>query len=135
MPLFSDALTAYRFCANAEGKSPATVKWVCDAVGYFREFLGEDVDVEAVTADDLRRFIAALREKRCFSTHRVTPTRDRTLSPATVANYVRGVKTFYSALEREEFIESNPVKKVRVPKTPQKAMPTFREEEVKRLLW
>ncbi len=134
MPSFSDAVTAYRICANAEGKSPATVTWVCDAVRYFRAFLGEGVDVEAVTADDLRRFIAALREKRSFSTHRLTPTQDRTLSTETVANYVRGVKTFYSALEREEFIDHNPVKKVKIPKTPRKTMPAFKEEEVVRLL-
>jgi len=32
MARISEALTAYRICAKAEGRSPATVSWVEDAV-------------------------------------------------------------------------------------------------------
>ena len=41
MATLADGLAAYRICAKAEGKSYKTVDWVCDAVRYFSEFLGD----------------------------------------------------------------------------------------------
>ena len=38
----SDALTAYRTYARAEGKSLKTIDWVVSSVGYFSDFLGPD---------------------------------------------------------------------------------------------
>ena len=134
MTRLSDALTAYRICSKAEGKSPATVSWVADAIRYFSEFLGGDIDIDRLTANDLRRFIIALQEKRAFSRHRFTKPQDRPLSPESIASYTRAIKSFFSFLEREGFVSANPVKKVKVPKTPRKVMPTFSEAELKMLL-
>jgi len=50
-----------------------------------------------------------------------------------VASYIRTIKSFFSFLEREEFIPDNPVRKVKLPKTPKKNMPTFTEKELERL--
>ena len=58
----SEALTAYRICAKAEGKSPRTIQWITSSVGYFMDFLGGDQDISTLTANDLRRFIIALPE-------------------------------------------------------------------------
>ena len=38
----SEALSAYRICAKAEGLSPKTVEWVTGSVGYFADFLGDE---------------------------------------------------------------------------------------------
>jgi len=40
MTTLSDALAAYRICAQAEGKSPKTVRWIMSSMHYFGEFLG-----------------------------------------------------------------------------------------------
>jgi len=45
----SDALTAYRICAKAEGKSPRTIGWITSSVGYFARFLGGDPDISPIT--------------------------------------------------------------------------------------
>jgi len=130
----SEALAAYRICAKAEGLSPKTVDWVTSAVGYFSEFLGGEAnDLGNINAQSLRRFILVLQSKRAFSNHRFTRPQDRPLSPDAVASYIRAIKSFFSFLEREEFIPSNPVRKVRLPKTPKKNMPTFTERELERL--
>jgi integrase/recombinase XerD len=130
----SEALAAYRICAKAEGKSPKTVAWIADAVRYFSEFLGDEGnDLKNINAQSLRRFILVLQSKRAFSNHRFTRPQDRPLSPDTVASYTRAIKSFFSFLEREEFIPDNLVRKVKLPKTPKKNMPTFSEEELERL--
>ena len=36
----SDALTVYRICARAEGKSPRTIQWITSSVGYFADYFG-----------------------------------------------------------------------------------------------
>jgi hypothetical protein len=65
-----EALVAYQTFARAEGKSPKTVAWVVSSAGYFAEFLGpEQPDIAAITADDLRRFIIALRDRPKFAHH------------------------------------------------------------------
>lgn len=125
---------SYRTCARAEGRSPKTVSWVEDAVCYFARFLGSDIEIDLVNANDLRRFITALQGKKAFSNHPFTATQNRPLSPHTVASYARAIRCFFAFLEREEILPANPVKKVRIPKTPHKVMPAFTEAELERLL-
>ena len=69
MTTLSEGLTAYRICAKAEGKSPKTIRWVTQSMGYFLDFLGGDQDIKAIGADDLRRFIIALQETHKFRNH------------------------------------------------------------------
>ena len=135
MATLQDALTAYRICAKAEGKSAKTIGWTTDAVGYFADFLGgEGIELETIDAQSLRRFILALQAKPAFSSHRFTRPSNRPLSPETVASYTRAIKGFFSFLEREGIILSNPMAKVKLPKTPKKVMPTFSEQEIGKLL-
>jgi len=53
----SQALTAYRIFAKAEGKSPRTVEWITSSVQHFIEFLGGDPTLGDIGADELRGFI------------------------------------------------------------------------------
>jgi hypothetical protein len=63
MMTLQDALVAYRICVKAEGKSSKTVVWVTSSVNYFSNFLGpEHQDIATISANDVRRFIIALRE-------------------------------------------------------------------------
>ncbi|MFC1847860.1 tyrosine-type recombinase/integrase [Chloroflexota bacterium] len=117
-PDFSQALAAYRTCARVEGLSPRTIEGTESAVRYFAEFLGGDVEVSSATANDLRRFIAALRDRRAFAGHPVTTTQEHTLAPHTIASYVRAIRSFFSFLEGEEILPLNPMRKVKVPRAP-----------------
>ncbi len=131
----SDALTAYRTFARAEGLSPRTVDWVSGAAGYFRDFLGEaDPDLAMITGHDLRRFIIALQDKNVFSNHPFNKQQNKKLSPESVSNYVRGVKNLYSFLHRESFLRNDPMAKVKLPKKPQTVVSTLSEKEAEKLL-
>ena len=133
MTTLSDRFVAYRICAQAEGKSQRSIDWIIAIVGYFNEFLG-NLNIEAITADDLRRFIIALQQRQAFANHRFTKPQNRPLSPESIASYTRAIKTFFSFLEREELIANNPVKRVKLPKTPKKNMPVFNERDIEKLL-
>ena len=66
MNTLSDSFLACRICAQAEGISQRSIDWIIAIVGYFNEFLG-NLNIEAITADDLRRFIIALQQRQAFS--------------------------------------------------------------------
>jgi len=130
-----DALVAYRTYARAEGKSPKTVDWVVSSVGYLAEFLSpEQQDIEKITGDDLRRFIIALRDKPKFANHPHNKTQPVKLSAQSIETYCRGIKAFFGFLERESFVETNVMAKVKMPKVPEKIIPTFTEKELEKLL-
>jgi integrase/recombinase XerD len=131
----SDALTAYRTYARAEGKSPKTVTWIASSVGYFADFLSPDQqDIATITSNDLRRFIIACQERRKWSNHPYAKPQQAKLSPQSIETYCRGIRAFFGFLQRENFIERNPMGKVKMPKVPETVVPTFSEKEIERLL-
>jgi integrase/recombinase XerD len=132
---FQDALTAYRTYARAEGKSAKTIAWVNSSVTYFADFLGpERQDIASNTANDLRRFIIALQDKKKYGNHPYNKPQKEKLSPHSIDTYCRGIKAFFSFLSREGFIKVNPIEKVKLPKLPELVIPTLTQKEVKRLL-
>jgi site-specific recombinase XerD len=134
MATLSDALTAYHISARAEGKSPKTIGWIDFSMRYFREFLGGDPDIAAITGDDLKRFIIALQDSCRLRKHPYARPQPQKLSPNTVETYARGVRAFFGQLFREGLIDTNPMQKVKMPRVPKKVVPTFNERELERLL-
>ncbi|MCJ7575501.1 MAG: tyrosine-type recombinase/integrase [Dehalococcoidia bacterium] len=134
MTRISDALTAYRICAKAEGKSPRTIGWVTSSVGYFARFLGGDPDISSITADDLRRFIITLQNTGKFRNHPFNRPQETKISALSIQTYCRGIRAFFGSLLSEGLIEANPVASVRMPRAPTKVVPTFSEQEIQRLL-
>jgi site-specific recombinase XerD len=102
-------LTAYKVCAKAEAKSPRTIEWITSSVGYFREFLGNDVDIAEPTADDLRRFVLACQDSHKVRNHPFAKTQKEKPSPQSVETYARAIRAFFGYLYREELIEANPM--------------------------
>lgn len=70
------------------------------------------------------------QQEQAFTNSPFTRPQDRTLSPESMASYMRATKTFFSVLECEELIASNPVEKVKLARTPRKAMPVLSEQEL-----
>jgi integrase/recombinase XerD len=130
----SDALTAYRICAKAEGKSPRTIGWVTSSVGYFARFLASDPDILSITGDDLRRFIITLQNTNKFQDHPFNKPQETNISALSIQTYCRGIRAFFGHLLREELIQANPMANVRMPRAPAKVVPTFSEQEIQRLL-
>ena len=135
MMIIEDALVAYQTYARAEGQSPRTVEWVVASMGYFARFLGpERQDIEAIKGHDLRRFIIALQDKPKFAHHPHNKTQEAKLSPQTVETYCRGIRSFFSFLNREGFLKKNVMARVKMPKVPERVIPTFTEKEIANLL-
>ena len=135
MATLAEALAAYRICAQAEGKSPETVRWVMSSVTYFSEFLGpEGQDINSITGNDLRRFIIELQQRPKFLKHPKTRTQPTNLSDQSIQTYARAIRAFFGYLHREELIDHNPMAKVKMPKVTKKVVPTFSDKEVEKLL-
>ena len=135
MATLADALAAYRICAQAEGKSPETVRWVMSSVTYFSEFLGPEAqDISMITGNDLRRFIIELQQRPKFLKHPNTRVQPAKLSNQSIETYARAIRAFFGYLYREELIDQNPMAKVKMPRVTKKVVPTFSEKEVERLL-
>ncbi len=134
MTTISEGLTAYRICARAEGRSRRTIDWITSSVRYFTDFLGGDADIAGITADDLRRFIIALQDSYRFRNHPYARPQKEKLSAQSVETYARAIRAFFGHLHREELIDANPMQRVKMPRVPQKVVPTFTEKELERLL-
>ena len=133
--MLQDALVAYKTYARAEGKSPKTIRWITSSVGYFADFVGmEHQAIDSITGNDLRRFIIALQGKQKFSQHPYNKPQQAKLSPQSIETYCRAIRAFFGYLQREEFIEANPMAKVKMPKVPETVVPTFSEKEIEKLL-
>lgn len=129
-------MEGYRLSARSEGKSLSTIAIVEASVRYLGEFLdseGLSTEVGEIGANEIRRFIVSLRERPRFANHRFTRPQTGHLSGHTINGYLRGLRSFWSWLEREEFIEANPFRAVRIPKAPIKVIPTFTDEQLRAL--
>jgi len=129
-------LNGYRLSSLSEGKSPNTIAIGEASVRYLEEFLtshGLSTDVTRIGANELRRFSAYLRERPRFAHHRFTPPQSGRLSGHTVNGYMRALQSFWSWLEREEFIKENPFARLKIPKAPKKVIPIFTEGQLRRL--
>jgi site-specific recombinase XerD len=119
----SAAESAYRLCAQAEGRSLRAIQWIMSSMRYFGESLGEKQDIREITADDLRRFIIALQRTPKFRHHPFNRPQEAKLSPQSIETYARrAIRAFFGYLYREELLSKNPMQRVKMPKVPMKVV-------------
>jgi site-specific recombinase XerD len=97
----SEAIEQLAIATRAEGRSPRTIKAYREKLGHLVRFLG-DPAIEAVTVDDLRRFLAAQRDKG--------------LSEFTIKSRVRALKRLWNFAEEEGIITENPARRIPTPR-------------------
>ena len=130
----SEALTAYRICAQAEGRSPRTIEWITSSMRYFSDFLSTDRDVSSINANDLRSFIIYLQQRKKYQKHPYNHAQEDRISPQSIETYCRAVRAFFGFLKREELITRNLMEKVKIPKVPKKIVPTFSDKDLETML-
>ena len=118
--------TKYNLSARAEGLSEKTVKHTTNSVRYFDRFLGGIDDVSKVVADDLKRFIVDLRGRKRWAERSDVQVKDK-ISGTSINTYVRAIKAFWSWMEQQDIIKSNPLAAVPAPKLP-KRLPKIIDE-------
>jgi len=116
---------------QTSGRSSRTVEWYDSFLVRFYHFLnsnGLPTSLDLIEKQHVRAFIHYLQ------TDAKTPYCGKTLSPFTIQGYVRSLKSFFSWLVREEYLKSNIMTSIPVPKAPSKIVNTFSSEQLKKLI-
>lgn len=103
----------------AEGASPKTIEWYRMVLGRAARDLGPSRPLEALTPTELRVWLLHLRES---------------LSPISVAGYVRGVKAFGNWCAAEQLAEARSLRTLRRPQVPHKLVEPLDDDALRRLL-
>lgn len=115
--ILRDAIERLCTATIADGRSPRTVADYRQKLGMMAAFLGPDTDVASIEGDDLRRFVASLRQRDArYLDHAYRDPVAGPLSPATVAGIVRAVKRLFGFLASDGILASNPARALRTPK-------------------
>lgn len=119
----SNLVEAYLLACRAEGKSPSTLRWYEQKLRAFVEYLTSrrlPVKPEEITPEIVRGLVIGLQAA--------------TVSAFTARGYVQVIKGLFTWLEDEGYIDHNPIRLVRLPKTPRYVVRPLEEDEVRRLL-
>lgn len=118
-----DLVKAYLLTCQAEGKSENTVRWYDQKLRGFLDYLesqGHPLDVELITPEVLRALVAHLQSTG--------------VSAFTTRGYIQVIKGLFTWLTDEEYLPANPIKRVKLPKTPRYAVKPLEDEQVRRIL-
>ena len=118
----------YRLYADAQGLSPKTISHTSRCVGFFDSFMGGIHDISQVTADDLRRFIVALKQKPVVSGKKEQY--GKQLSGTSINTYVRAIKSFWNWMLANSIITTNPFNEVATPKKPKRLPKIITDSEL-----
>lgn len=115
--------------------SDATISTYENALGFLVDFLG-DVPAEEVTTADLRRYSLHLQDRTRYSAgdHPWMDETEEPLSPWTVHQYLRPVKTLFRWAKSEELSSGDPARGLKLPKLPRGRVDRFTTEEIDALL-
>jgi site-specific recombinase XerD len=103
----------------AEGASPKTIEWYRMVLGRAARDLGARRPLDALTSTELRSWLLDLRA---------------TLSPISVAGYVRGLKAFGNWCALEQLAEARALRTLRRPQVPHKLIEPLSDDTLRRLL-
>ncbi len=126
----NNLIEGFKLSCQTENKSPKTIEWYTCFLQRFLQFLQHNnypIRVSAIDKNHIRSFILYLQQQA------KTPHTGKPLSNSTIQGYIRTLKVFFSWLSREEYIESNPMTRIPVPRAPIKIVNTFSHEHINRL--
>jgi len=124
-------IQGFKLSCQTENKSPKTIEWYICFLDRFHQFLKRNnypTSVKRINKDHIRTFILFLQQEA------KTPHTERPLSQSTVQGYVRTLKSFFSWLKREEYIEHNLMTGIPIPRAPVKIVNTFTQEHITNLV-
>jgi site-specific recombinase XerD len=117
--LLATAVEHFLTAKAAEGASPKTIEWYRMVLGRAARDLGARRPLDALTSTELRTWLLGLRA---------------TLSPISVAGYVRGLKAFGNWCAAEQLAEAKALRTLRRPQVPHKLVEPLSDDALRRLL-
>lgn len=100
-------------------RSEKTIRFYNQRLATFADFVGANTPISAVTRDDVRKFMASLRDR---------------YSPETVKATAVAVKRLFSWAAEEGILAENPIINLKLPRTPKVDRPALTKEQVNLLL-
>jgi len=136
--LFIDSLLVqYQRSLEAGNKSPKTISGYMDTLRRYSHFLNKnslDKPVNELGRQELESYIRDLRKSTRWS-NSMNDGKDRgSLSPVTIQDHARDIKTFWSWLFNYRYIETNALAKFSLPKVPETIIKTLTLEQIKSFL-
>ena len=128
-----DLLEFYVLCARARGDSEKTIAQTRTVVNLLKEYLGKQglsTNGAEIGPAEIRGFILDLQQRPKFAHHPYAKPQTNSLSPHSVNSYLRALRAAWNGWLAEALLETSPFSKVKVPKVPKKAIPTFSEEQL-----
>ena len=125
---------------QAEGMAPKTLENYKSYYTYFCNYMDSEClprSSEVITVNVIRNYMNyLLSEKIQFEEHKFKPKSSRVcgLSPTTVNDRIKILRTMFNFLENENYITSNPFKQVKKVKEVEKEIVVMSEAQVKQLL-
>jgi integrase/recombinase XerD len=132
----NDLIDFESFCGQAEGRSNKTIELTTLAIRKLRDFLLDKnlpTDARAIGPNEIRAFTLHLKEMKKSKGHPYTKPQEQALSPHSINSYLRAMRAAWNRWVAEGLVESSPFTKVKIPRTPKKAMRTFSEGELELL--
>jgi site-specific recombinase XerD len=134
---FPKLIDAFLLCCTTEGKSNQTLEFYSSHLRRLSLFLQQKYNignVNDISVNEVRGFIYYLQHE--VNRYQGQPNiRVRgPLSPFSIHGYASVIKTFWSWLYREGYIENNPMTNLRLPKLPRKIIGTYSQTQIDTLL-
>jgi integrase/recombinase XerC len=130
--VLSNFIADFIIACKAAGLAPKTVRWYSEILNAWSRFVGDrDFRDPQIT----REFIASLqaRTERYTAHPKKHPERGG-LSAYTIRAYVRAIRRFFNWLVQEGRIDSNPAKRIQMPKKPKLLPRALDPSDFERLL-
>ena len=131
-------LDDYAVWHEVSGHSPKTIKVYRWALGAFRTWLeanGRPTSVQEITLADARAFLQAEQQRdELYPDHPTSRARAGKLSDRTIHVYARSLRAFFRWLESEEYLDKNPLAKLKPPKLEKRYKEVLSIDEIERLL-
>jgi len=133
----SQLLDEYKFCLEAMNRSPKTISWYLAILEKYFAFQTSNQmlkPVQELGAAELRAYILHLRQTTRWANSPYIRKATGKLSPYSIQGEVRAIKAFWGYLEKEGYIDKNPLARFPLPKVPQKPVHILSSEQIMTLL-
>ncbi len=118
---FENLIAEFEVACRAAGLKEKTISWYTGVLHHYQTFeLQQNQDDESgmCTVPSLRRYFAALQTQKPYSHHTGRPTEERSITVETILAYGRALKRFCNWLAEEDYLESSPMARIRLPRRP-----------------
>ena len=127
------ALTEFLMACRADGLKPITIRWYSAMLTPVTAALA-GLPVGQVTTNHLRAYVVKLRERHAYQDAPQRAEQSTGLSAASLQSHHRALSRFFGWCRDEYALASNPMDRIRMPKTPRKEPKAVSLADLKRLL-